>query len=337
MALITLKRYLTNSEDEIGLHKVVSMLLHGIADHAVAADPQELESFRLDMQSIEEAANQNTSHDQLLVIAGAAIHALDSYSARATRTIRRQGAELQKMIDMLAQTVIAIGGGGERAALALNEIRGDLEQAGSLETVQSIKSRLGECLVKVRDEATRQKLENEAALCELRVHLSRTNPAAEDVGSAATDPITLLPNQDKAMSALQEALKTPGRKYVLTLVVGRMQPINARFGHSVGDEMLRLLKRHVQAQVLQTGDALFRWSGPTLVALLPRPETIDQIRSRLKRVLDVPLQNEVDVGGRTVLLPLSIAWSVIALIPPITNTSTFIGKFIASQTPLDYC
>lgn len=334
MALITLKRYLTNTEDEIGLQKVICMLLHGIAEHAVAADEQEYESFRQDVQSFEEAAGGDCSHDQLLVIAGAAIHAMDSYATRATRAIRRQGEELQKMIAMLAQTVIAISGGGDRAAQALSEIRADLEQAGSLESVQSIKSRLGECLVKVRDEAERQRMENEAAISELRTHIARASTGAETAG---VDPVTQLPAQPQALVVLQEALKSPGRKYVLTLVVGRMQPINARFGHTVGDEMLRLLKRHVQAQVMQDGDALFRWSGPTLVALLPRPETIDQIRSKLKRVLDVPLQNEIEVGGRTVLLPLSIAWSVIALIPPIANTSLFISKFIASQAPLDYC
>ncbi|QOY90938.1 diguanylate cyclase domain-containing protein [Paludibaculum fermentans] len=337
MPLITLKRYLSNSDDEIGLHKIVSMLLHGMADHAVCADPQEHDSFRQDMQSIEEAANQDCSHDQLLVIAGAAIHALDCYAVRTTRAIRRQDSELQNMIDMLAQTVIAISGGNERAAPALNEIRTDLEQAASFETVQSLKSRLGACLVKVRDEATRQKQENDAAINELRGHLLRAQAPVAQLKSSSLDPVTNLPDQAAAMTAFQEGLKTAGRKYVLTLVVGRMQPINARFGQAVGDEMLRLLKKHVQAQVMQEGEQIFRWTGPTLVALLPRQETIDQIRSKLKRALDVPLQNEVDIGGRSVLLPLSIAWSVIALIPPITNTSMFISKFIASQTPLDYC
>ncbi|MGJ5816493.1 diguanylate cyclase domain-containing protein [Paludibaculum fermentans] len=337
MPLITLKRYLTNSEDEIGLRRIVAMLVHGMADHAVCADPQEHEVFRQDMQGIHEAAQQDCSHDQLLVIAGAAIHALDSYSLRTTRAIRRQDALLQNMIDMLAQTVIAISGGSERAAESLTAIRSDLEQAASLETVQSLKSRLGECLVKVRDEATRQRQEREAAISELRGHLQRVQSPVLQLKNAHLDAITNLPDQAAAVAAFEEGLKTPGRKYILTLVVGRMQPINARFGQAAGDEMLRLLKKHVQTQVMQDGEHLFRWTGPTLVALLPRQETIDQIRSKLKRVLDVPLQNEVDIGGRTVLLPLSIAWSVIALIPPITNTSLFISKFIASQTPLDYC
>lgn len=332
MSLITLKRYLTRSEDEIGHRKVISLLLSGISEHGVCANAAEIETFRDEMQKFRETADADCSLDQLFVVAGATIQALDSCNARTARFIRRQSAEMQNMLSMLTQTIISITGENERSTEGLQKIKHDLEQTAAIEDVQTLKARLSECLKTVCDESSRQKFEAAAVLLDLQRTVQTSATVDPDV-----DPVTGLPQAAAARAVFGEALRSPGRKYIVTMVVDRLQPINARFGKAVGDQLLRVMRRHIEASVLSQGDQLFRWTGPTFVALLARQESIDQVRSGLKRRLDGKIENEVDVGGRSALIPLSVAWSAIALIPPAANVPLYIDKFVASQIPRDYC
>jgi GGDEF domain-containing protein len=333
MSMVTLKRYLSGAEGEASYRKVIGLLLGGIADHGVCATAEELEAFREEMRGILEKAHADSSVDQLSAAGSAAIHALDSYNSRTTRRIRRQAAEMQNVISMLAQTVITISGGSDRSAEALSEIKRELEQTGAIPDIQKLKLRLADCLKKVCDESTRQKTESAAILQELQhgVQSVQNSAAAEP----EIDPVTGLPRVSAAKIAFLEGLKSSGRKYIVMMVVDRMQPINARFGNSVGDEVLKVIRKYIEANIIFPGDRLFRWTGPTLVALMARQEGIDQMRAWLARVLDRKIENEFDLGGRSALIPLSVAWSVIALIPPATNMPLFIDKFVAAQMPRD--
>jgi GGDEF domain-containing protein len=196
---------------------------------------------------------------------------------------------------------------------------------------------LGECLDKVSEEAERQKNETAASLLELQRNAEKAQAKPNANTESDIDPVTGLPSQAAAKATFAAALSTPGRKFIITMVVDRMQPINARFGNAVGDRLLRALRKYVEAKVISEGDRLFRWSGPTLVALMSRQESIDQVRGSLKRLLDVKLDNEVNVGDRSAIIPLSVAWSVMGLIPPAVNIPSFIDRFVAAQTPRDYC
>src|SRR5579871_1299947 len=204
MSIVTLKRYLSGSEDEAAYRKVIASLLNGIADHGVCASAVELEAFRDEMRTIREKAGPDRDLDQLSAAGVAAIHALDSYNARTTRRIRRQAAEMQNVISMLAQTVITIGGGSERSAEALHDIRRELEQTAAIGDIQKLKLRLAECLKKVCDESTRQKTESAEILRELQSSAQNVQTCAAAEPDA--DPVTGLPKATAAKTAFLEGL-----------------------------------------------------------------------------------------------------------------------------------
>ena len=81
----------------------------------------------------------------------------------------------------------------------------------------------------------------------------------------------------------------------------------------------------------QSGYRMFRWPGPAVVALLTSTEPFDRIRSRMKRFLEKPIERDFDVNGRSVLIPLSIAWSVFPLSLPLAAVNRQIHDFIAGQ------
>jgi diguanylate cyclase (GGDEF)-like protein len=331
MAIETLRRYL--SDEDLELRRVLSVLFKGIVTTAVRADEEDWAGLKNDIERIDATIEGEFTTEHLLVAAGAAVQALDSYNQRTTRFTRRQGIELQKIIAMLAESVITITGSSERSVQALGKIQANLEHAGGLEDLQNVKAQLSMCLEQVCQESVRRRKEADASIAQLQQHIQRAESHLTPTHDI--DPITDLPVRPAADAALAVALAKPGRKYVGVLVLDRLKSINARFGDEVGDRVLAELARHIRTN-LPAGDLLFRWSGPTLVAVMPRQCSIDRMRTDLNAIFGKPIQREFTIAGRTVLIPISAAWAVFALIPPLATILKHVDTFAANQAPLDY-
>jgi GGDEF domain-containing protein len=327
---------MAQSEQETALRRVITLLLDGMATRVAQGDRLEYETFQTNMRRIQSEAEADAPADALLVNAGSAVQALADYGQNTTRFIRKQGAELQNIISMLTRTVIAVGAGGERSMQRLQEIGKRLESAVELEDVQKLKVRLGDCLDNVHEEYTRQKTEADELITSLHREIEATKEHAADLTqSEDLDPVTGLLVQEAAEATLQALIRKGGRRYLVTAVVNRMQPINARFGHAVGNQVLRTFKEFFEKQITP-GDRLFRWNGPALVALLERTESLETVRAEVRKMLDRTVNDAMfDVGGRQVLIPISAAWCVFMLIPPVTTSTKQIQTFIASQGARD--
>jgi GGDEF domain-containing protein len=331
MPIETLRRYL--ADEDVELRRVMSVLFKGIITSAVRSDEEEWAALKVDIERIDSTLDGEFTTEHLLVAAGAAIQALESYNHRTTRSTRRQGVEFQKIIAMLAESVITITGSSERSVQALGEIKASLEHASGLEDLQHVKSQLGKCLEQVCHESMRRKKEAESVISQLQEHIRRAE--TEVTSNLDLDPVTELPARPSAEAALAVTLSKPGRKYIGILVLDRLKSINARFGDAVGDQVLAELASHMKSS-LPAGDALFRWSGPTLLAVMPRQCSIDRMRTDLNSVFGRPFQKEFTIAGRSVLIPISAAWAVFALIPPLATILKHVDTFVASQAPMDY-
>ncbi len=124
---------------------------------------------------------------------------------------------------------------------------------------------------------------------------------------------------------------TEGRKtFAVIFVIERLDLINARFGHAVGDQMLLFYCQHL-AQSFSSADKLFRWSGPSVLAVLERDAALGNVRDEVTRIASKRLSKTVQVGARAVLLPVAAHWTVFSAldIRPlpmlIHNIDTFLG------------
>jgi GGDEF domain-containing protein len=124
----------------------------------------------------------------------------------------------------------------------------------------------------------------------------------------------------------------PGRKFLVTAVIDRLQAINARHGSDVGDAVLKELGSHMRKN-LQPNDRLFRWNGPAITGLIQREKNITEVRASLNRMFESGIEKEFSIDGEQVVIPLKPAWSVVGLIPPATNIFNYVDRFIASQKP----
>jgi GGDEF domain-containing protein len=330
ISLRSLKDYLTGLDEAGTLRRVVSILLQGITLHAVEGDRADYDRFRDHLERIQAPLGKRTSAQDLLMAAAATNQALADHGQRTTRFVRQQGAVLQNMISMLTQTMVTIGAGSENSAEHLQSIERELGRADMIEDVQTLKLRLGECLKNLRQEVVRQK----AQAVRIQEHVEHAQESVDDSidPDLGIDPATGLRTRLAARAALQEALHTPGRKYVVTAVVNGLQSINKRFGYPVGDQLLKTVS-DLFGEALADTDRLFRWDGPALVALVEREKTIDAVRAEIGRINSKRIAGVLEVGKDGLLLPVSASWQVLALTSSAVDIAKAVETFIASQLP----
>ncbi|WP_079433056.1 diguanylate cyclase [Zoogloea sp. LCSB751] len=104
------------------------------------------------------------------------------------------------------------------------------------------------------------------------------------------DALTGLPNRNLLDYDLERALsqaRRTGQEFALCLMdLDGFKPINDRWGHKVGDEVLREVAQRLQDS-LRAGDRVARWGGDEFVLLLGGVATHPQLAEIIERILHV--------------------------------------------------
>jgi GGDEF domain-containing protein len=311
--MISIKRYLqkgdqgpAEQEADDTYQRILALLMQGLAMHAVQGEQAAYDRFRADMDGFANTLAGDTDPAALLVAAGGVIKALEEHGRATTAFVRGQHAELNNMVSMLTQTIIKIGANSKASVDKLCDLEKALVQAHMAEDMQLLKMRLGECLATVHDEAERQKTDSQIAIAKLE---QEVNASRERISSVAlpkeVDRVTGLPSKREAEKALRSVVAEPEGKFVVIVVVGRIHAINARFGYEVGDRILSRCTQQLQSG-FSASDELYRWHGPALLAILSRSGRIDQVRTEIRRFADARLEETVEVGNRSVLIPVCL-------------------------------
>lgn len=134
--------------------------------------------------------------------------------------------------------------------------------------------------------------------------------------ASQTDPLTGLRNRrflDNQMPADMgfyqrelAALARAGEVVVFALIdIDHFKPVNDRYGHHQGDEVLRQLAQLIAAQ-LRAGDYLVRWGGEEFLIVL-RPIAGEAVPAFAERIRQSVAAHHFDLGdGQTVALTVSI-------------------------------
>jgi GGDEF domain-containing protein len=143
--------------------------------------------------------------------------------------------------------------------------------------------------------------------------------------------VTGLPNFRTAEKAIRDACAANTKTYAVLLCVERVEVINSRFGFSVGDRILMIFGQHL-AQCLSQTDRLYRWRGPGFLALLDRSGPEISIRAEIARIVSTRLEQEIELSGRSVLLPINSSWMLTGLADSsMEQISQKLDKFSAAQ------
>jgi GGDEF domain-containing protein len=328
--VISIRKYLTphGEDNEATLRRALGLLLQLTEIHAIQGDDADYMQFRSGIHEIASRFSDETPPEEILIMVGGVAIALKEYGERTTRYIKAQGAEYQRMVTMFTDTIAATSHASDRAVGRLTDIKRKLEQACVIEDVRVLRMQLAECLESIREEICAQQAQAAAPA---------GNPASPSRGpesapappqSQQSDPVTGLPGPPLAAAELEDTAKREAGWYAAVIVAHRLASINSRFGYAVGDRVLRKLAARLRSG-FSADDRLFRWSGPSFMALLFRREFQGKIEKELARIIGPQTDELIDIGTRSILLPVSASWAVLPVNAPARVIREKIDKFVA--------
>jgi GGDEF domain-containing protein len=335
---VLLRHRTTKDPDDVGntkeaaLRRMILLTLEAVETFTIPGDDIDYRQFRADIRHLSERFNRELHSEDTLILAGQFCTSMKDYFDRTSRFLSLQNTEYQKMVSMFTDTISSLNNSGQRTVEHLREIEQEVERATLIEDVRSLRVRLGECLSNIREEIDRQ----ESITAELGSQLvqepqisAETVVSPQPIVQTANDPVTGFPTAKQGESALLLALEHEHASFVVPIIPKGAEKIYAQLGSEVGDSCLYKLAEKLRV-LTNRGDHVFRWHGVAFLAILTRPTTITEVRREVYNVINAQCDESIQIGGRTIWLPISATWDVIAVKPPLSSLMSRIDQFIYS-------
>jgi GGDEF domain-containing protein len=335
MAMVSIKRYLNLSTVEEKPGTALALVLERLCDVAVDWDADETQDFRDEMHRITGGLAPDLPQKEQLVVAEAAMQAVESHNRKTVQMVDKQYADFQSIIRMLEDTIVKLAGENVESVQALQRIGEVFDKGAGFRELPSLRQHLNLSLPGLRKEIEREQIANRALIERLQVEFEKNAAPGALEKRKRVDAATGLPGAAECMETVREVIARGTRHYAVVMVVNRVEPIVARFGKEAGDWMLGRFREYVENELEET-DLLFRWSGPAMVAIVERPQTFEQVRAFVKRIFETPISETIDVNGRSVFVPITAAWSAFLICATPETTEKQIQKFVAGRGCRDF-
>jgi GGDEF domain-containing protein len=312
--VISIRRYL-QADQKTGatLLPLVQLLIEGIEKHSVEGAPGELAHLRESTQRMLDALDSGAPLTELLDLGASAIDALKQHNLHVVEYLRGKDVELQAKVRLLTDCITSVSSSSSENMRRLGQIKSQLLSTLDVKQIYSVRERLSRCLDSVLVEAERQRSEVDRATEQLNRPSQRLNVPGDDgadAGEAPTaDAATGLPARAQAENAIAQCCQDEGAAFVAIMVINQVETLNRSLGGQSGDVILQRFAGFVRQQ-LPSIDQVFRWSGPTVVALLRR-RSAREVRSVIEPLLLQRLT--VKIVNPDVQVPVSARWTVLPL------------------------
>jgi diguanylate cyclase (GGDEF)-like protein/PAS domain S-box-containing protein len=126
------------------------------------------------------------------------------------------------------------------------------------------------------------------------------------------DPLTGLPNRTRILQAVAQAIDGAAcarqKAAILFIDLDRFKVINDSLGHSLGDELLRMLAQRME-QCIRPGDMLARLGGDEFVVLLPHVADATRASEIAEAILDM-VTSPFSLEGRELNVTASVGIAI---------------------------
>jgi len=287
------------------------IIVEAVKDNAAKQDSADHIRLVRRLDDVLAVLRSDPSHSKLLVTAGTLSHSIEDFLAE-TRSNR------VSVPPAIPDIIAALAAGACDGIPDDDEDRIGLLRLASLESPEELEKlavRKSD-LLQALDRISAKRLVSRRTV----VHSIGSAPpgdaeishdGAPITKATSFDPTTGLPNRDAAEDAIAKAPTDQANLYAVVFHVQRMERFNARFGDKCGNEVLLFCSQLIVNRLIRPTDRLFRWRGPSFVALLQREDSQIDVRQEIRGVVGSRLQFEWRNGS--LLLSIGIAAHVIPL------------------------
>ena len=256
--MISLGRFLAHKRESAISH--LNSLLAAIARTALRTENADREVFQERVESAIARIDADTEDHVVATEVGVIIQALEHYNTVAEQRSAAQQRELRLMIAAGLDTVAAIGSSSEAGIQQMRTLETKLESACAIDDLRALRGKLLACLTLVRNETVRMHMESQRLVQSLKASALRASSELKP----GSDGITGLPGPAALQKTLQRPGSEPEPRHVAVFVINDLITINATYGRTAGDEVLRFTSEYLSRGFIGLGK-IHRWNGPAFV------------------------------------------------------------------------
>ena len=301
------------NELEKALLMLSTALLNAMCREAIRGDASDSFHFQETMRQLCNQVGDLKLPTEAQAIAGKADQAMAEYYKQTTTYFAKSREELQGLIRILFTTVSEIDESNAETATQFKAFEKQLIDASDATSLHDCRLQISKCLFSIREEAKRHRQQNGKAMSQLKSNVDVQNSVLLRPVQSGDDPVSGL----AARSVAEEAIKahndahTPN-VYLAVFVIHRINALNGKYGYGVGDSILRRYLQYLM-QSFADVDELYRWSGPTFLAIVRRPQGIGLLRDEVIRLVGHRIEESTLIANRDVLIPISASGLVLEI------------------------
>jgi GGDEF domain-containing protein len=316
-----------NSDLSISKAQSLTSLLEALACHAINYDYDERTAFQREIRETSDKFENAVDSEAIVALTAESVNLVRGQSQEVERFIKGIATEKQVVIHLITESLIKVCTRSESTAQSLRALEKELEKASQLRDVRSLQTKIAHALDAICQEAAGQ----EEQLKELQ-------PALLGLAkkTASVDEITGLPGLSEAEAAIKELAKTGASAYVVAMTVRNLDVVNRRMGFVAGNELLVAFSQEI-AQRLSGKDQLFRWRGPSFVAVFARGNSLEAVKREAAKFGAIRQERTIEDENSSIFFKMSTAWHLFP-IPRASELAGFsdqIDAFLLGQAPRD--
>jgi diguanylate cyclase (GGDEF)-like protein len=193
---------------------------------------------------------------------------LQDWGKRTANYHRRQTGEVKELLIVMVRTAESLGERDLRCAGQINEVTTRLGTIASLEDLTQIRSSIVKSAAELKTSIDRMMAESKAAVDELRAQVSTYQVRLEEAEQIASrDALTGLGSRLWVEGQIEHRISSGLPLCVAIIDLDGFKPVNDKYGHLVGDELLQQFATELQS-VCRSTDLIGRWGGDEFIILL---------------------------------------------------------------------
>jgi diguanylate cyclase (GGDEF)-like protein len=270
--MISLKKSMNELDALEGLSKTTMKCylaaIESVEEHAVEVDKELAADHRNHLRQIRKTLSAEPTVEALEDTRRRLEGELNDYSAKASDHLSAKEKEIKQILGVLAEAAESLTA---RTDVHTKQFRGlakELEGVSQLDSLTLIRSRLGDGVTRLKACVDVMWQENQAFVSKMEERVEKFQQRLEAAEAlASTDPLTGLANRREAERLITSRIQARVPVCVMLFDLDGFKNINDRFGHYVGDQVLRSFGGRL-GQEFRSDDVVCRWGGDEFLVVL---------------------------------------------------------------------
>lgn len=193
---------------------------------------------------------------------------LEEWSGRTSEYFKGKADEVKELLIALANAAECVGHKNQGHSKQFKELTDRLERIADLDDLTEIRSSLVNRVTELRASVNQMALDSQELVAHLKAEVSIYETrlkAAEHL--AFQDELTRVANRRSVEERVHWNIENRQTFCVVMLDLNHFKHVNDRYGHVVGDMMLKQFAKELQLNT-RSGDLVGRWGGDEFVVVL---------------------------------------------------------------------